>query len=96
MLSKPSIRPILRVFQASSQAAQCYVPQPYSNRITLLRTNEQATKAHRDPTMGWSNLAMEVEVHRVPGNHLTMLRQPHVQMLTEQLRVCIKKAQALS
>ncbi len=96
MLSKPTIRPILRVFQASSQAALSYVPQVYSNRITLLRTNEQATIAHQNPTMGWNDLAMGgVEVHRVPGNHLTMLRKPHIHVLTKQLRVCIEKAQAL-
>jgi amino acid adenylation domain-containing protein len=95
MLS-PTIRPMLRVFQASSQAALSYIPQLYSNRITLLRTKEQSNKAHRNPTMGWSELVEGVEVHTVPGNHLTTLRQPHVQVLAEQLRVCLDKARAQS
>ncbi len=93
---RPTIRPILRVFQASSQAALSYIPQVYSNPITLLRTSEQPNKADRDPTMGWSGLAVGgVEVHTVPGNHLTMLRQPHVQVLAEKLRLCLDKAQPL-
>jgi thioesterase domain-containing protein len=35
-----------------------------------------------------------VEVQWVSGNHLTMLKKPHVQVLAEQLRACIEKAQA--
>jgi thioesterase domain-containing protein len=86
---------MLRVYQANSQAALNYVPQVYPNPITLLRTSVESSIAHQDPTLGWSKLAGEnVEVHWVPGNHLTMLRKPHVHVLAEQLRACIEKAQA--
>jgi len=92
MLNEPTIRPMLRVLQASSQAALSYKPETYSNQITLFRTSEQPMKAHRDSTMGWGELAVggNVEVHRVPGNHLTTLRQPHVQVLAQQLKACIE------
>ena len=91
--SKPTIRLMLRVLQASSQAALSYRPQVYSNRITLFRTSEQATKAHRFSTMGWNQLTIgEVEVHQVSGNHLTVLRQPHVQVLAKQISMCIERA----
>jgi amino acid adenylation domain-containing protein len=95
ILSELNIRPILRVYQANSQATLNYVPQVYPNSITLLRTSIQSSIAHQDPTLGWSKLAGGgVEVHRVGGNHLTMLRKPYVQVLAEQLTVCIDKAQA--
>jgi amino acid adenylation domain-containing protein len=95
ILSELNIRPILRVYQANSQATLNYVPQIYPNPITVLRTSVQPSIAHQDSTLGWSKLAGGgVEVHRIPGNHLTMLRKPHVQVLAEQLRVCIEKAQA--
>jgi len=43
--------------------------------------------AKHDSTLGWSELTVEgVEVHIVPGNHLTMLRKPNVQALAEQLK----------
>jgi amino acid adenylation domain-containing protein len=85
---------ILRVFQANSQAALSYVPQVYSSKITLLKNSEQGITANQDPSMGWGELAGGgVEIYSIPGNHLTMLKKPHVQVLTEQLRTCIENAQ---
>ena len=95
ILSELNIRPILRVYQGNSQATLNYVPQVYPNPITVLRTSAQSSIAHQEPTLGWSQLAGGgVEVHRVGGNHLTMLRKPYVQVLAEQLTACIDKAQA--
>jgi thioesterase domain-containing protein len=93
ILNELNIRPLLRIYNASSQAALNYVPQVYPNSITLLRTSGQSSIAHQDSTLGWSKLAGGgVDVQWVPGNHLTMLRKPHVQVLAEQLRGCIEKA----
>jgi hypothetical protein len=33
-----------------------------------------------------------VEIHQVPGDHLSMFQEPHVQVLAEKLRACIDKA----
>ena len=86
ILNSLTIRPMWRVFQANSQATLSYVPQTYPGRITLFRSSEQPRIARQNPTLGWSELAMEpVEIHTVPGNHLTMLRKPNVQVLTEKL-----------
>ncbi len=94
ILSELNIRPMLRVYQANSQATLNYLPQVYPNTITLLRTRVESSIAHQDPTLGWSKLAGGgVQVHWIPGNHLTMLRKPHVQVLAEQLRTCIEKTQ---
>jgi amino acid adenylation domain-containing protein len=95
ILNELNIRPILRVYQANSQATLNYVPQTYSNSITLFRTGDRASITHQDLTLDWSKLTGgKVEVHWVSGNHLTMLKKPHVQVLAEQLRACIEKAQA--
>jgi amino acid adenylation domain-containing protein len=95
IINELNIRPMLCVYQASSQATLNYVPTVYPNTITLLRTRDRSTIAHQDSTLGWSKLTGDnVEVHWVPGNHLTMLRKPHVQVLSEQLRGCIERARA--
>jgi thioesterase domain-containing protein/acyl carrier protein len=92
MLDELTIFPLLRVFYANSRAAYSYVPKAYSNRITLFRTTKPSDKAKQDSTLGWSELAARgVEVHQVPGNHLTMLRKPHVQVLAKQLWECLEK-----
>ncbi|HEY9667604.1 MAG TPA: thioesterase domain-containing protein, partial [Coleofasciculaceae cyanobacterium] len=97
ILSELNILPILRIYQANSRATLDYVPQVYPNSITLLRTSAQSSRATQNPTLGWSKLAEEqVEVHWVSGNHLTMLKKPHVMALAEQLTACIEKAQMIS
>ena len=70
-----------------------YVPQIYPGGITLF-LGEDAKYLH-DPQMGWGKLAGGgVEVHVVSGNHTDMLREPHVQVLAEKLRVCLDEAQS--
>ncbi|MBW4569859.1 MAG: amino acid adenylation domain-containing protein [Tolypothrix carrinoi HA7290-LM1] len=97
ILNELTIRPMLRVFYANNQAVLNYVPQVYPKRINLFRTKVQSNIAEEDLSMGWNQLAVEkTEIHTIPGNHLTMLRKPHIQVLAEQLRVCIEKAQNLS
>jgi len=96
ILSELTIRPMLQVFYANSQATLNYVPQVYPQRITLLRTSVKSSIAERDPSMGWDELGFGgTEIHLIPGNHLTMLRKPHIQVLAEQLRACIEKAHRL-
>ncbi|MBN3924182.1 non-ribosomal peptide synthetase [Nostoc sp. NMS4] len=96
LLSELAIRPMLRVFYANSQAVLNYVPKAYPKRINLFRTNVQSSIAKEDPSMGWDQLTVgRTEIHHIPGNHLTMLRKPHIQILAAQLRACIEKAQNL-
>ncbi|MEH1828686.1 MAG: amino acid adenylation domain-containing protein [Nostoc sp.] len=96
LLSELAIRPMLRVFYANSQAVLNYVPQAYPKRINLFRTKVQSSIAKEDPSMGWDQLTVGgTEIHHIPGNHLTMLRKPHIQILAAQLKACIEKAQNL-
>ncbi len=96
LLSELAIRPMLRVFYANSQAVLNYVPQAYPKRINLFRTKVQSSIAKEDASMGWDQLIVGgTEIHHIPGNHLTMLRKPHIQVLAVQLKACIEKAQTL-
>nr|WP_292717859.1 alpha/beta fold hydrolase [Nostoc sp. JL34] len=82
-----------------------YVPQQVSPiRITFLRASETSAveESHseviseilKDSTWGWSKFSTEpVDIHFVPGNHVTMMNQPHVQVLAERLKACIEEAQ---
>jgi thioesterase domain-containing protein len=47
-----------------------------------------------DPAMGWREIAAYgVELHEVPGNHFTMIREPNVLVLAERLQDCLKSRQ---
>ena len=81
-----AITPMLRIVYANAQAASRYVVRQYPNRITLFKAAEQSEAIGQDSTLGWSVLARDIQVHQVPGNHLSLLKQPHVQTLAQQLR----------
>ena len=86
MLDELTIHRLLRIFTANSRATLKYVAQPYPNAIALFRTCEPQKKSD-DSTLGWSQIVTSgVQVHFIPGNHLTILQKPHVQVLAEQLR----------
>ena len=54
--------------------------------------NEVVSEIHNDPTWGWSQFSDNVLVHTVPGDHITMMTQPHVPVLAEQLKSCVEQA----
>ncbi len=65
-------------------------PQVYSKQIILFRTKVQSSVDREDMSIGWDRLAnQKTKVNIIPGNHLTMLRKPHIQVLAAQLKACI-------
>jgi len=86
LLDELTLDRILQIFYANSRAVLNYVPQPYPQPLTLFTTDETVARTG-DPLLGWQKLARGgINRHPVPGNHLTLLRQPQVQILAKQLR----------
>jgi amino acid adenylation domain-containing protein len=81
---------------ANSWALRRYAPEPYPNRIHLFLTSESLKSPH-NPQLDWRKLAAGgVEVREIPGNHNTItgandtkIEKAHMQVLAEQLSVCI-------
>jgi amino acid adenylation domain-containing protein len=87
--------PILaNVERVNRRADRDYVPQVYPGRMTLFRAMEQLPEWEHDPQLGWEDLATGgLVIHDVPGNHLTLIQEPNVRALAEQLNACLEKAQ---
>jgi thioesterase domain-containing protein len=94
------IRGLLQVARANGRATMSYVPQVYAGRTTLFRTNPVSAAEYRgelaellrDPAHGWAALSLEpIELHTVPGEHITLLTEPHVRVLAEHLVACLGK-----
>jgi thioesterase domain-containing protein len=86
-------RTLFEVFKLNVRAMQNYRPQPSSTRVTLLKAGEQGTMETPDETMGWGALTSgEIEIHTVPGSHFTIVREPYVRSLAEELADCINSA----
>ncbi len=86
------VRGFVRVFKVNYQIT--YVPQDWQPvPIVLFRAAERHAEdddvpltIRDDPAWGWDELAAgPVIVHVVPGEHLTVLAEPHVQTLAENL-----------
>jgi thioesterase domain-containing protein len=78
---------------AYNRALLGYVERPYRGRVTLLWPEELALDDHVDPTAGWSEAASDVDIHPVPGGHITCLTS-NVGSLASTLKVCLERAQA--
>ncbi len=88
---------VFDVFKANLKALWEHRPREYPGKITLFVGDEQPEgfDITADPTMGWSAWARGgVEVHRIPGKHLDLIRRPHVDLLAERLRRCLARADA--
>ena len=44
-----------------------------------------------DPTLGWAGIAGRVEVSYTPGNHFTILNEPHVSRLAGEIISCLNR-----
>ncbi len=81
--------------RAFFRAAASYRPAPFVGRLTVLRARDV------DPMMrgverelGWGALASAgVEVHDVPGEHHTLLEEPHATEVGATLRSCLEQSE---
>lgn len=83
--------------QVRDQAINSYVAQPYHKQLVLFRamTRNEFEADYSDSQWGWGPLAMGgLEVHQVPGDHLSILKEPNVKILADKLKVCLGDAQA--
>ncbi len=92
---KAQLSALMRVMKTNSRID--YGPtEKYPDGLRLLRASDMRPRDARDardqkvqdtdPTLGWEALCEgPVEVHFVPGDHSTMVMEPHVQELAKKL-----------
>jgi amino acid adenylation domain-containing protein len=60
-----------------------YIPQPYPHPITLILTSE--TRSDLGLWGSWRKMG-QCNIHEIPGTHKSILREPDIQNLAEQIR----------
>ena len=70
-----------------------YVVRPYPGRITLIRPSDAPFAVPTPHDRGWGSLAADVDVHFVPGQHHSMVKEPHVQDLARTLEACLQQSE---
>lgn len=79
------------------RAGRRYRRRPYAGRITFFRAEIQPIGAAPSAFCGWETVAQEgVALEHVPGDHVTLIHEPHVAALADRLRGCLHQARGES
>ncbi|HEY4087319.1 MAG TPA: amino acid adenylation domain-containing protein, partial [Bryobacteraceae bacterium] len=100
---RDQVHGLVQVFKASTRNCTRYAPRGlYNGPVALLRAAEihiedtgiRMNLRANDETWGWNQLAQcAVDVRIIPGDHVTMMAEPHVRELASELSACIGKAE---
>ncbi|HEX8472999.1 MAG TPA: amino acid adenylation domain-containing protein [Pyrinomonadaceae bacterium] len=89
--SRPLPQTLQNIQQANYKALRDYMPRIYPGSVTLFYALKEPEEFTRDKQQGWSVLAQGgVLTYDVPGDHLSMVEEPHVRSLAEKLKTHIK------
>jgi thioesterase domain-containing protein len=95
-LRQPAMVPMFQLFRIHLRETLAYVPRAYPHGLTLFTTDEvRDSRGRQEPAMGWDKLAAGgVEIHEVPGRHLSLLKPPNVKVFASLLADCLARARA--
>ena len=101
-MAQQELREFFEVWKAHHHALRYYDPvhKSYPDTITLFRAAEKLPSellnllkinlSGQSAIAGWEILSSTpLQVYEVPGNHITMLVEPHVQILAKHLNACL-------
>ncbi|MCG6137936.1 MAG: amino acid adenylation domain-containing protein [Nostoc sp. LLA-1] len=88
---------LVEVFKAQLQVRYVAPKDVYRTKIALFRAQEihqDSTAVLNEPAYDWDLFSDgPVDVYSIPGNHISMMTEPHVQNLAERLKACIERIQ---
>lgn len=84
---------LVKVLDCNVQAAKEYQPQIFAGKATLFWSEHQNWYIKKHPTLGWGDLVTDgLDIQRIPGDHITLMQEPHVRVLAGKLKSSIAKA----
>jgi acyl transferase domain-containing protein/thioesterase domain-containing protein/acyl carrier protein len=91
-LPNSNVRRGLYILRRHLAIVRRFKPQVYPGKLVFLRAEDQILRQfYNDRELGWGDLADTVEVHTVPGNHVTIFREPNVHAVARKLQKCINR-----
>ncbi len=86
----------LQLFKTHLEIARTNRPKPYPGRVTFFAAEQQpelAPEIPDEPGHGWAALAGKLDTIPVPGNHVTLIRDPqNLEVLAARLREAMERA----
>ncbi|WP_071191495.1 non-ribosomal peptide synthetase [Trichormus sp. NMC-1] len=81
----------LAVRDAIVHAYRNYCPTVYAGKVTFFRAVDQSQE-YADYLQRWEEIAAGgLEIHDIPGNHDSIMAEPHVSVLAQKLRDCLNR-----
>jgi thioesterase domain-containing protein len=78
------------MLRTHTEAWRNYDIGSYAGQVTLFRAVEPSEHTPPEADFGWGAYALGgVTIIDVPGDHLSMMHEPHVAVLAEQLQKCL-------
>jgi amino acid adenylation domain-containing protein len=88
---------LVKVLDCNIRAAKEYQPQVFAGNATLFWSEYQNRYIKKHPTLGWGNLVADgLDLQQIPGSHTTLMKEPHVRVFAEKLRLSIEEAARLA
>ena len=85
---------IWQVQEVNYRAWVEYEALPYPGRVTLFRSRSSPLFHSFEPDLGWTRLAKGgLEIKNIPGNHVSIMREPHVRQLADCFRASLVEAE---
>ncbi|MFO0760208.1 MAG: thioesterase domain-containing protein [Byssovorax sp.] len=82
-----------RVREANLRALTHYFPERYPGKATLFYCTGESIRTFKDRRLLWSGLAADgLELRLLEGEHETLLEEPNVALLGEELRAVLDRA----
>lgn len=82
----------LQVLEANFQAGLDYKGEFYPGKITLFRSCIQPIAQALRTDLGWGELAGDIEIHDIPGDHNNLFKEPYIQVLGQKLKLCLDRS----
>lgn len=95
LLDRSSLAKATRIVsKAHHRAFLTYKPKPYAGKVVQIMCGDAAHRSYEDRRLAWSALApCGFEVRLVPGTHHTMLEEPHVGVLAQEINKHFERVQ---
>lgn len=90
-------RALQQIHEVHSAAERSYIPKTYLGRVTLFWCGNYPVRSYYDTRLGWCDVAAGgLEVHMIPGDHMSMLEPANAEVLAEKLTSCLRRASGAS
>jgi len=82
-----------KINQKHHQGLYNYHVDQYQGKLVLFNATDHIYFIQDSEYMGWRNLASEgIDVYKVPGDHVTMFKEPNCRILAQKLEKALAKA----